>query len=47
LIEALVTTILDNNHGKKQAQKIDRSCRLIVPVIFVIASLAIFVHPRG
>jgi hypothetical protein len=47
LIEVLVTTILDNNHRKKQAQKIDRYCRVMVPVIFVIASIATFAHPRG
>jgi len=47
LIEVLITTILDNNHRKKQAQMIDRYCRVIFPVIFVIASLAIFAHPRG
>ena len=47
LIEVLVTTVLDNNARKKQAQKIDRYCRLIVPVIFVIASIAIFAHPRA
>ena len=47
LIEVLVTTILDNNQRKKQAQTIDRYCRVIVPVIFVIASIATFAHPRG
>jgi hypothetical protein len=45
LIEVLITTILDNNHRKKQAQTIDRYCRVIFPVIFAIASIVIFVHP--
>jgi Neurotransmitter-gated ion-channel ligand binding domain/Neurotransmitter-gated ion-channel transmembrane region len=47
LIEVLVTTILDNNDQVARAKKLDRYCRVIVPVIFVIASIAIFVHPRG
>ena len=47
LIEVLVTTILDNNKQNARAKKIDRYCRVIVPVIFVIASIAIFAHPRG
>jgi hypothetical protein len=47
LIEVLVTTILDNNQQIARAKKIDRYCRVIVPVIFVIASIAIFAHPRG
>jgi Neurotransmitter-gated ion-channel ligand binding domain/Neurotransmitter-gated ion-channel transmembrane region len=47
LIEVLVTTILENNQRKKQAQTIDRYCRVIVPVIFVIASIATFAHPRA
>src|SRR5437867_186143 len=47
LIEVLVTTILDNNDQLAQAKKLDRYCRLIVPIIFVIASIAIFDHPRG
>ena len=42
LIEVLVTTILDNNKQTARAKKIDRYCRVIVPVIFVIASVAIF-----
>ena len=46
LIEVLVTTILDNNQQTALAKKIDRYCRVIVPVIFVIASMAIFAHPR-
>jgi hypothetical protein len=47
LIEVLITTILDNNHQLARAKKLDRYCRVIVPVIFVIASIAIFAHPRG
>ena len=47
LIEVLVTTILDNNDQVARAKKLDRYCRVIVPVIFVIASIAIFAHPRG
>jgi neurotransmitter-gated ion-channel len=47
LIEVLVTTILDNNQQTERAKKIDRYCRVIFPAIFVIASIAIFVHPRG
>jgi hypothetical protein len=47
LIEVLITTILDNNQQTAQAKKIDRYCRVVVPVIFVIASIAIFGHPRA
>ena len=47
LIEVLVTTILDNNHQVARAKKLDRYCRVIVPLIFIIASIAIFGHPRG
>jgi hypothetical protein len=47
LIEVLITTILDNNQQIERAKKLDRYCRVIVPVIFVIASIAIFAHPRG
>jgi len=47
LIEVLVTTILENNQQVAQAKKLDRYCRVIVPIIFVIASIAIFGHPRG
>jgi hypothetical protein len=47
LIEVLITTILDNNQQTARAKKIDRYCRVIVPVIFVIASIGIFAHPRG
>ena len=31
----------------ERAKKIDRYCRVIVPVVFVIASIAIVAHPRG
>ena len=47
LIEVLVTTILDNNNQLARAKKLDRYCRVIVPLIFVIASIGIFGHPRG
>lgn len=47
LIEVLVTTILDNNQQIARAKRIDRYCRVIVPVIFVIALIATFAHPRG
>jgi Neurotransmitter-gated ion-channel ligand binding domain len=46
LIEVLITTILDNNQQIARAKKLDRYCRVIVPVIFIIASVAIFAHPR-
>jgi hypothetical protein len=47
LVEVLVTTILDNNQQTARAKKIDRYCRVIFPVIFAIALIAIFVHPGG
>jgi hypothetical protein len=47
LIEVVVTTILDNNQQTERAKKLDRYCRVIFPVIFVIAAIAIFAHPRG
>jgi len=47
LIEVLITTILDNNGQTERAKKVDRYCRVIFPIIFGIASIAIFVHPRG
>jgi Neurotransmitter-gated ion-channel ligand binding domain len=47
LIEVLVTTILDNNQQTNSAKKIDRYCRVIFPAIFLIASIAIFAHPRS
>ena len=47
LIEVLVTTILDNNQQLARAKKLDRYCRVVVPLIFVIASIAIFAHPRS
>jgi hypothetical protein len=46
LIEVLVTTILDNNQQTERAKKIDRYCRAIFPIIFAIASVAIFMRPR-
>src|SRR5215472_6725078 len=42
LIEVLVTTILDNNQQIESAKKIDRYCRVIFPIIFLVASIAIF-----
>ena len=47
LIEVVVTTILDNNNQLARAKKLDLYCRVIVPLIFVIASIAIFAHPRA
>jgi hypothetical protein len=47
LIEVLVTTILDNNEQSQRAKKIDRYCRIVVPAVFVVSSIAIFAHPRG
>jgi len=47
LIEVLVTTVLDNNDQLARAKKLDRYCRVIVPIIFIIASIAIFAHPRS
>jgi cadmium resistance protein CadD (predicted permease) len=47
LIEVLSTTILHNNQQTERAKRIDRSCRFIFPVIFAIASIAIFVNPRN
>jgi Neurotransmitter-gated ion-channel ligand binding domain/Neurotransmitter-gated ion-channel transmembrane region len=46
-IEVLVTTILENQKRNRLAITIDRSCRVIFPVIFLLASMTIFVHPRG
>lgn len=47
LIEVLITTILDNNKQTAQAKRIDRYCRVIVPVIFILTSILIFAHPRA
>jgi hypothetical protein len=47
LIEVLVTTIFDNKQQSARAKTIDRYCRVIVPLIFIAASIAIFAHPRG
>jgi neurotransmitter-gated ion-channel len=46
-IEVLATTILEGRHRNKQAKRIDRFCRVIFPLIFVIASIAIFSRPRS
>src|SRR6266513_616032 len=46
-IEVLVTTILENQKRNRLAITIDRFCRVIFPMIFLLASLSIFVHPRG
>lgn len=46
-IEVLVTTILENQKRNRLAITIDRFCRVIFPVIFLLASISIFVHPRG
>ncbi|MGC1322374.1 MAG: hypothetical protein WA849_09345 [Candidatus Udaeobacter sp.] len=47
LIEVLITTIMDNNHRKKQAQTIDRYCRIIFPAVFLSASIVIFMPGRA
>src|SRR6266542_1324735 len=47
LIEVVATIVLDNTQKKKRAVRIDRYCRVIFPVIFLLASMSIFVHPRG
>jgi hypothetical protein len=47
LIEVLITTILENKQQTERAKKIDRYCRVIFPVLFAIASIAIFVNPRN
>lgn len=47
LMEVLITTILDNNHRKKQAQTIDRYCRIIFPAVFLSASIVIFMPGRA
>ena len=46
-IEVLVTTILENQKRNRLAITIDHFCRVIFPVIFLLASMSIFVHPRG
>jgi hypothetical protein len=45
LIEVLATTILEGQHRNRQAKRIDRFCRVIFPLIFVAASIAIFGRP--
>jgi hypothetical protein len=47
LIEVLITTILENKQQTERAKKIDRYCRVIFPLLFAIASMAIFVNPRN
>jgi len=47
LIEVLVTTVLNDKQQTERAKKIDRYCRAIFPIIFAIASVAIFVKPRN
>ena len=47
LIEVVVTIMLDNGEKKKRAKRIDRYCRVIFPLIFATATLAIFVRARG
>ena len=47
LIEVMATTILDNNQQTERAKRLDRYCRVIFPVIFAIACVAILVQPRG
>jgi hypothetical protein len=47
LIEVLITTILETSRRTGRAKKIDRYCRTIFPAMFIIASIAIFAHPRG
>jgi hypothetical protein len=47
LIEVLITTILDNNRRKKQAQTIDRYCSIIFPAVFLASSIVIFIPGRA
>lgn len=47
LIEVSVTTILENNQQAARAKTVDRYCRIIVPAVFVVCSIAIFAQPRG
>jgi hypothetical protein len=46
LIEVLLTTILENNRQPERAKAIDRYCRVIFPVIFALAIMAIFFQAR-
>jgi hypothetical protein len=46
LIEVVATIILDNGQKKKRAKRIDGFCRVIFPVVFLLASIAIFMPPR-
>jgi gamma-aminobutyric acid receptor subunit beta len=47
LVEVVATIILDNTQNKKRAVRIDRYCRVIFPGVFLLASIAIFMPPRG
>jgi len=47
LIEVLITTVLETNHETVRAKKIDRSCRVIFPGIFLLASVLIFLPASG
>jgi hypothetical protein len=46
-IEVLITTIFEAKHRNRQAKRIDRYCRVIFPLIFVIASIVIFIPLRS
>jgi cadmium resistance protein CadD (predicted permease) len=46
LIEVLVTTVLNDKQQTERAKKIDRYCHVIFPLVFAIASVAIFAKPR-
>jgi len=46
-VEVLVTTILENKQQIKLAKTIDRYCRVIFPVIFMLATIGIFFHARA
>src|SRR5207245_4481039 len=46
-IEVLVTTILENQKRNRLAITIDRFCRVIFPVILLLASMGIFVLSSG
>jgi hypothetical protein len=47
LIEVVATIILDNGQKKKRANRIVGFCRVMFPGVFLLASVAIFVRPRG
>ncbi|HJW37272.1 MAG TPA: hypothetical protein VJ420_01470 [Candidatus Udaeobacter sp.] len=46
-IEVLGTTILENQKRNRLAITIDRFCRVIFPVIFLLASIVIFMAPHS